>query len=135
MHEIGALLSMQASQTPNKDLSAREIAAAERFSEHLLFLQRQQRAFLSILGHAHRRLLGLALLISSFADVDSVPDQVWHNLSSGQAHGSDGLGWSLPLLPYMLGLDLNCLGTDTVLLPADVCNCTAGSLQGVAENF
>ena len=76
---------MQASKAPNSDLSAREIAAAERFSEHMLFLQRQQRAFLSNLGHAHRRLLGLASLISSFADVDSVPDQVWSNPCSGHA--------------------------------------------------
>ena len=70
---------MQASKAPNKDLSAREIAAAERFSEHLLFIQRQQRMFLSSLGIAHGRLLVLASVLSSFAGADDVPDQVWHS--------------------------------------------------------
>ena len=77
---------MQASKAPNKDLSAREIAAAERFSEHLLFLQRQQRAFLAGLGHTHGCLIALAHLVSSFADADNTPDQVWYPLScSAQA--------------------------------------------------
>jgi len=70
---------LQASKAPNKDLSAREIAAAERFSEHLLFIQRQQRMFLSSLGIAHGRLLVLASVLSSFAAADDVPDQVWHS--------------------------------------------------------
>ena len=71
-------MRLQASKAPSKDLSAREIAAAERFSEHLLFLQRHQRAFLSGLGIAHARLLALANLLSAFADADSIPDQVPH---------------------------------------------------------
>ena len=69
---------LQASKAPSKDLSAREIAATERFSEHLLFLQRHQRAFLSGLGIANARLLALANLLSAFADADSIPDQVPH---------------------------------------------------------
>lgn len=80
---------MQASKAPNKDLSAREIAAAERFSEHLLFLQRQQRAFVAGLGHAHGRLITIANLISSFANADSVPDQVRHTLSAQHSQSSD----------------------------------------------
>ena len=73
---------LQASKAPSKDLSAREIAAAERFSEHLLFLQRHQRAFLFGLGAAHARLLALANLLSAFADADSIPEQVPHCHSS-----------------------------------------------------
>ena len=68
---------MQASKAPSKDLSGREVAAAERFSEHLLFLQRQQRAFLSGLGQEHARLSALADLLSAFAEAEHIPDQVW----------------------------------------------------------
>ena len=71
-------MQLQASKAPSKDLSAREIAAAERFSEHLLFLQRHQRAFLFGLGVAHARLLALANLLSAFADAESIPEQVPH---------------------------------------------------------
>ncbi len=67
---------LQASKTPSKDLSPREVAAAERFSEHLLYLQRAQRAFLSGLSGTHARLLVLANLLGTFADAGSTPDQV-----------------------------------------------------------
>ena len=80
---------MQASKAPNKDLSSREVAAAERFSEHLLFLQRQQRMFLSSLGSAHSRLLSITSLLSSFADADSVPDQVWRTFEADHPHWRD----------------------------------------------
>ena len=81
------LAALQASKAPSKDLSGREVTAAERFSEHLLFLQRRQRAFLSSLGHAHVRLSALADLLSAFAEAEHIPDQV--RLSSFNESYSD----------------------------------------------
>lgn len=64
---IDASASVQASQAPSKDLSQREIAAAQRLSEHALFLQRRQRAFLARLGAAGARLRSLAATLSDFS--------------------------------------------------------------------
>ena len=73
---------MQASQTPSKDLSQREVAAAQRLTEHALFLQRRQRTFLARLGAMGARLRSLAATLSDFsaaADAPAhVPSQVWH---------------------------------------------------------
>ncbi len=77
---------MQASQAPSKDLSQREVAAAQRLTEHALFLQRRQRAFLGRLGAVGARLRSLAATLSDFSVAAEalvpVPPQVctqlWH---------------------------------------------------------
>ncbi len=64
----------QTAQAPSKDLSQREVAAAQRLSEHALFLQRRQRAFLGRLSTAAERLHSLSSTLSDFsASADAPP--------------------------------------------------------------
>jgi hypothetical protein len=49
------------------------VAAAQRLSEHALFLQRRQRAFLGRLAAAAARLRSLAATLSDFSDGADAP--------------------------------------------------------------
>lgn len=91
---------LQAAQAPSKDLSAREVTAAERLSEHALFLQRRQRAFLRRLGSTATRAHSLADILAAFGDssneelpgVSAVPPQAaFRAWSQRQAEQLDDL--------------------------------------------
>jgi len=102
---------LQAAQAPSKDLSAREVTAAERLSEHALFLQRRQRAFLRRLGSTASRAHSLADILAAFGDssngelpsVSAVPPQAafraWSQRQAEQLDDLDALvGGTVKLL-------------------------------------
>ncbi|EIE25917.1 hypothetical protein COCSUDRAFT_12734, partial [Coccomyxa subellipsoidea C-169] len=72
LHALAAAgLSRQRSAVPSVE---RSVAAAQRLSEHALFLQRRQRAFLGRLSTAAERLRSLSSTLSDFsASVDAPP--------------------------------------------------------------
>ena len=56
---------LQAGKSPHCDVSAVEVERGTRRSEHLLYLQRRQRALLAALGAEHGRMARLATVLRS----------------------------------------------------------------------
>lgn len=64
-------LHAQACKAPHADIAAAEAEAAARLCEHLLHLQRRQRAYLGRLGARLARVCALAGTLAAFGRADS----------------------------------------------------------------
>lgn len=76
LREWEELRILQAAKRPSEDLSGGEVESAVRLSEHLLHLQRSQRASLAAAASAHGDLRRLAAVTGSLADGRPLPPQV-----------------------------------------------------------
>ena len=71
------MFPVQAGKAPHTDISMAEVEGATRRCEHLLYLQRRQRAALGSTARQHGRLLRLASTLRDLAaGQGSLPDQV-----------------------------------------------------------
>lgn len=60
------LMTVQAAKQPHQDIASQETERAVRLSEHLLYLQRQQRQMLVTTAKQHSELAGLLHVLSGF---------------------------------------------------------------------